>query len=154
MASVNRSIRERVIPPGDDAYLEQAWAVKERIRRSEGVLKQRRAYFEREYRLRAAYLLLSADGEDEVVAFAVVHGDGYLTLLGVAPEYRRRGLGTWLVGVVLDDYPTVTCHVRATNRAAVEFYEHLGFDVEYRIDDYYGDGTDALYLRLERGDDR
>lgn len=148
---MDRSVEERVVLPGDDACLERAWAAKERIRRSDGVLEQTRAYFEREYRRQTGYLLLSGD---EVVAFAVAHADGYLSLLGVVPEWRRRGLGTRLVEDVLDDHPAVTCHVRATNRAAVAFYAHLGFDVERRVADYYPDGTDALYLRLERGGDR
>lgn len=143
-------IVERVVPPGDDAYRKQVWTVKEQIRRSDGVLVQTRRYFYREYRQHTVYLLVAENGE-EVVAFAVIHGDGYLSLLGVVPEYRRQGLGTRLIEALLDDYPTITCHTRATNRAAVAFYEHLGFAVERRIPNYYRDDTDALYLRLERG---
>ena len=43
---------------------------------------------------------------------------------------------------------TVTCHARATNESALSFYEHVGFEVRRRIDNYYEDGGDAYYLRL------
>lgn len=142
------TIEERVVPPGNDAYLEQTWDLKQRIQNVDGVLKQGRAYFDREYRGETVYLLLVDDGR-EVVAFAVIHADGYLSLLGVAPGERRQGLGSQLIETLLEDYSTVTCHTRATNRQAIEFYDHVGFTVEERIDGYYRDGTDALYLRHE-----
>lgn len=144
---MERRAELRVVPPGDDEGLEAAWSLKERIRRSEGVLKQKRSYFERQYRGHAAHLALSAGGE--VVGFAVVQPDGYLSLLGVAPEYRRRGLGTRLLGSVLDDHPTVTCHARADNEGALSFYDRAGFVEQRRVSGYYRDGTDALYLRLD-----
>jgi len=42
----------------------------------------------------------------------------------------------------------VTCHARTTNREALQFYRHLGFEVTRRIDSYYEDGGDAYYLQL------
>jgi ribosomal-protein-alanine N-acetyltransferase len=147
---MTRSVEERSIPPGDDAHLAQAWRLKERIRRTDGVLKQTRAYFEMEYRQQTARLLLSQNGQGEVVAFAVVREDGHLTLFGVAPEYRRRGLGTQLMESLTDDYDTIILHTRATNRGATEFYRHAGFTVQRHIEDYYQDGTDAVELRFER----
>lgn len=147
---MSRGVQERIVQPGDDAYLERVWELKERIRRSDGVLKQNRGYFEREYRQQTAYLLLSGDDSNEVVAFAVIHSDGYLSLFGVARGHRRQGVGTALVESLLEDYPTVTCHTRASNQSAVAFCEHVGFDVVRRIVNYYPDGTDALFLRLAR----
>lgn len=140
---------ERIIPPGDDAYLKQAWALKEQIRLTDGVLRQNRSYFVREYRQQTAYLLLSSN-DKEVVAFAVIHEDGYLSLFGVAPEHRRQGLGSRLMETLTGDYDTITLHTRATNEGAIEFYKHAGFTVQRRMPDYYQDGTDALFLRFER----
>lgn len=88
---MTRSVEERTVPPGDDTYLEQTWELKERIRRSDRVLKQSRAYFETEYRQETVYLLLSPDNRNQVVAFAVVHADGYLSLLASTPGADGRG---------------------------------------------------------------
>lgn len=145
------NIEERVILPGDDAHLRQAWELKEQIRRTDGVLEQNRTYFVTEYSQQTAYLLLSSDRREELVAFAVIHEDGYLSLFGVAPEHRRQGLGTRLMEALTDDYSTITLHTRATNEGAVEFYKHAGFTVQRRISEYYQDGTDALFLRFESG---
>lgn len=147
---MTRNVEVRIDPPGDDAQLREAWAVKERIRRSDGVLEQTRAYFETEYRRQTAYLLLSPNGREAVVAFGVIREDGYLTLFGVAPDHRRQGLGTRPVEALTDNYDTITLHTRATNREAIEFYEHTGFSVRRRIGDYYRDGTDALEFGFER----
>ncbi|MXR20797.1 GNAT family N-acetyltransferase [Halobacterium bonnevillei] len=114
------------------------------------MLEQTRAYFETEDRRQTAYLLLSPNGRDAVVAFGVIREDGYLTLFTVAPDHRRQGLGTRLMAALTDDYDAITLHTRATNREAIEFCEHTGFSVQRRIEDYYRGGTDALELGFER----
>jgi ribosomal protein S18 acetylase RimI-like enzyme len=143
------NVTEHVIPPEDEQYLSESWVLKEQIRLTNGVLRQNRSYFVREYRQQTAYLLLSSNGEEEVVAFAVIHDDGYLSLLGVAPEHRRQRLGTRLMARLVDDYDTITLHTRATNEAAIEFYTQAGFTVPRRISEYYQDGTDAVFLRFD-----
>lgn len=147
---MTRNVEERRIPPEDDAHLAQVWELKERIRRSDGVLRQTPGYFETEYRQQTAYLLLSPNDRAEVLAFAVIHEDGYLSLFGVDPEHRRQGLGTHLIESLTADYDTISLHTRATNQGAIEFYERAGFTVQRRIEDYYQDGTDAIALRFER----
>lgn len=141
--SVN--VDSRVVSPGDDAFVDDAWALKEDIRRVDGVLKQRRRFFEDAYRRSQvdAYLV-----DDELVAFAAVRRDGYILFLAVAPEYRGEGFGKRLVADVAGEHDTVTCHARTTNEDALAFYEHLGFEIERRIDNYYEDGGDAYYLKL------
>lgn len=141
--------KERRIPPGDDAYLGRAWELKEQIRRTDGVLQQSRSYFVREYSQQTAYLLLSSNGREGVVAFAVIHEDGYLSLFGVAPEHRRQGLGTRLVETLTEYYDTITLHTRARNEGTLEFYKQAGFTIQRCISDYYQDGTDAFSLRFE-----
>lgn len=145
--SVNVDIR--VAGPGDTANIREAWRLKERIRRREGVLKQRRGFFMDAYRRATVHQLL-VDGE--VVGFSATRRDGYILFLAVHPEYRGRGFGRRLVELVDEDHATVTCHARTTNRNALEFYERLGFEVVRRVNRYYEDDGDAFYLKRGGGE--
>lgn len=136
----------RVVDRGDDAYLTEAWDLKERIRRREGVLKQRRGFFTRAYRRARVHLLVDEDGG--LLGFAATRSDGYLLFLAVDPDYRGQGFGRRLVAAIVDEHDSVTAHVRRTNDAALAFYTDLGFEVSKRINNYYEDGGDAYYLRL------
>ena len=147
--SVN--VDTRVVGPGSDEYVEDAWRLKERIRREEGVLKQRKSFFTDAYR-RSKVTLFVDDGADQpIIGFAAVRRDGYILFLAVDPEYRGENVGKRLVAEVADQHRTVTCHARTTNENALRFYEHLGFEIKRRIDNYYEDSGDAYYLKL--GDD-
>ena len=138
-----RDLEDAVVPAGRDDRLDAVWRLKERIRREDGALKQPRDHFERAYRRSRVSLLLDGDA---VVAFGVVQGGDYLSLFGVSPDHRRRGLGTRLLESILADAGTLACHTRADNRAAVGFYADRGFAVVRHIDSYYPDGTDGLLL--------
>jgi len=145
---VSVNVEKRVDPPGDAAHAEAAWALKEEIRVADGVLKQRRGFFVDAYRRADCHLLVE---DDELVGFAAARRDGYVLFLAVAPDARGRGYGERLVAEVAEENRSVSCHARTTNDAALSFYEHIGFEVIRRIDDYYEDGGDAYYLKL--GDD-
>ncbi|WP_136687971.1 GNAT family N-acetyltransferase [Halorhabdus amylolytica] len=137
---------------GDDEYVDAAWDLKERIREQEGMLRQRRRFFENAYRRSTVYLYHDRGGrESTLVGFAAVRRDGYMLFLAVAPAYRGEGFGKRLIARVLKDHDSVSCHARTTNRAAMQFYQHVGFEIVRRIDSYYEDGGDAYYLSL--GDD-
>ncbi|ELZ78532.1 GNAT family N-acetyltransferase [Haloferax larsenii] len=141
--SVN--VKIRVDGPGETAYAEEAWDLKEVIRVDEGLLKQRRGFFMDAYRRSTTYLLFE---NDTLVAFASTRRDGYILFLAVSPEARGEGHGKRLVAKVANNHPVVTCHARTTNTNALEFYKNLGFTVRRRIDGYYEDGGAAYYLRL------
>lgn len=145
--SVNIDLR--VVAPGDDTYVDDAWELKERIRMDEGFLRQRVGFFKDAYRRSTGYVLLERgpDG-DEVVGFASCRRDGYILFLAVGPEHRGEGYARRLVAAVADDHGSVTCHARTTNEAALGFYEHLGFRIVRRVENYYEDHGDAYYLRL------
>ncbi len=146
---VSVNIDTRVVGPGDNRYVGEAWQLKERIRQGEGVLKQRRGFFTDAYRRSTVYCYVTeGDDGDELVGFAAARRDGYILFLAVAPEFRGEGFGQRLVAKVADNHATVTCHARTTNENALDFYRHLGFGVVRRIDNYYEDGGDAYYLRL------
>lgn len=165
---------DRTVPPGSDERADDVWALKERIKRFDGLLVQRRPFFDAQYRQSTCYLSValgsasSIDGGvgndastrrsemrpsvEEVVGFAIVTRDGYLSLIGVDPAYRRYGIGSTLLERAVDDFPGLTCHVRATNSAALGFYADRGFVVDGCVEGYYRDGTDAY--RLVRDPDR
>jgi ribosomal protein S18 acetylase RimI-like enzyme len=144
--TVSVNVDTRIADPGSDDYLEEAWDLKEEIRRSEDVLKQRRGFFADAYRRSTVHVLVGSD--DDVVGYAAVRRDGYILFLAVAPEHRGEGFGKRLVATVVDEHDSVTCHARATNENALQFYESLGFEIKRRIENYYEDGGDAYYLKL------
>ncbi|OVE84152.1 GNAT family N-acetyltransferase [Natronolimnobius baerhuensis] len=141
--SVN--IDSRVVAPGSDDFVEDAWDLKEQINRQEGVLKQRRDFFTDAYRRSTVYCYVQ---DSDFVGFAAVRRDGYILFLAVDPDYRGNGIGKRLVARVADDHDTITCHARTSNENALQFYEHLGFEIKRRIDNYYEDSGDAYYLKL------
>ena len=150
--TVSVTVDTRLIDTGDQEFVDEAWELKERIRREEGVLKQRHGFFTDAYRRSRVHLLVDPGYEDDtVVGFAATRRDGYILFLGVHPDYRGEGFGRQLVAAVADDHGSVTCHARATNEDALSFYEHLGFEIQRRVDNYYEDNGDAYYLRLGDG---
>ena len=147
--SVN--IELRVVGRGDDNFVRDAWELKERIRRDEGVLRQRRGFFTDAYRRATVYALVEPGVEDRLVGFAATRRDGYILFLAVDPEYRGEGFGRRLVAEVADNYSSVTCHARTTNENALQFYREVGFEIQRRVDNYYEVRGDAYYLRLGDG---
>jgi len=148
---VSVNVSRRTVNPGSDEYAEAAWDLKESIRRSEGVLRQRKNFFTNAYERSTVYLYVD-ETNDNLVGFAAVRRDGYILFLAVAERYRGEGFGKRLVACVAEEYGTVTCHARTTNRDALDFYRSLGFTVERRIGNYYEDGGDAFYLQLGEND--
>jgi ribosomal protein S18 acetylase RimI-like enzyme len=145
VAVVSVTVEKRVDGPGATDHADEAWALKERIRQREGVLKQRKRFFMDAYRRATTHLLYL---DDDLVGFATVRRDGYILFLAVAPERRSEGFGRRLVAEVAEEHRTVTCHARATNELALDFYESVGFEIKRRIENYYEDNGDAYYLRL------
>jgi ribosomal protein S18 acetylase RimI-like enzyme len=142
---VSVEVETRVDEPGETTHAEEAWELKERIRQEEGVLKQRRGFFMNAYRRSRTHLLYQ-DGD--LVGFVSARRDGYILFLAVSPSVRNEGYGRRLVAEVARDHRTVTCHARTTNQRALDFYEHIGFAVARRIENYYEDGGDAYFLKL------
>ncbi|QGA82907.1 N-acetyltransferase [Halomicrobium sp. LC1Hm] len=143
--SVN--VESRIVDRGNDDHVDAAWELKERIRERDGVLRQRHGFFSDAYRRSRVYLYVDGS-RNRLIGFAAVRSDGYILFLAVDEEYRGHGFGKRLIARVSEDYGSVTCHARATNQAAISFYEHLGFECRREIDNYYEDGGDAYYLKL------
>lgn len=74
-------------------------------------------------------------------------------MLAVAPETRRRGIGTMLMERYLDESRrkgarVLTLEVRKGNHAAMEFYKRFNFEPVDVIEGYYNDGEDAYQMQL------
>jgi len=53
--------------------------------------------------------------------------NGYLSMLVVAPNYRRRGIGRALLNAVMGTNPAITWMLRAGRPEEVPFFERMGF---------------------------
>ncbi|KAL4237624.1 N-alpha-acetyltransferase 30 [Mactra antiquata] len=78
---------------------------------------------------------------------------GYIAMLAVDSEYRRKQIGSHLVlkaikAMIADDCDEVVLETEITNQAALRLYENLGFVRDKRLFRYYLNGVDALRLKL------
>lgn len=78
---------------------------------------------------------------------------GHVTAVTVAPEARRLGLATQLMGLLestaehTDDCYFVDLFVRASNKVAVEMYRRLGYSIYRQVIGYYSGEEDAYDMR-------
>jgi ribosomal-protein-alanine N-acetyltransferase len=106
---------------------------------------------------RANVVVARADGR--VAGFGIMrYGDeeAHLDLLGVAPAYRREGLGRRLVEwlekpAVLGGLTAIVLEVRRCNPGAQAFYERLGYRTLTEIAGYYQGREAAVRMRREIG---
>jgi len=81
---------------------------------------------------------------------------GYIAMLAVDTNYRRRKIGSTLVrkairAMILDEASScdeVVLETEITNTSALRLYENLGFVRDKRLFRYYLNGVDALRLKL------
>ncbi len=86
-------------------------------------------------------LLFVADLDGAVVGAVIAGFDGvrgWIYHLAVSAAHRRRGIATRLMRAAGEALRRAGCskvnlQVRATNRAVVDFYRALGFEVEDRV---------------------
>jgi ribosomal-protein-alanine N-acetyltransferase len=90
-----------------------------------------------------------------IVAFCnywLVAGEVHILAIATHPDVRGRGVGTQMLGHVLDVARRTGCtlgtlEVRRSNKPAIALYEHAGFKtVHVRVRYYQDDGEDALVM--------
>ena len=75
-------------------------------------------------------------------------GIGWVTTIGVRPEYRRRGIAQALM-IACDEamaQQVVRLSVRRSNLGAQKLYTELGYKFVEVWHNYYSDGEDALIM--------
>lgn len=92
--------------------------------------------------------------QQQLLAFAglwQILDEGHITNIAVAPQYRRRGIGEWLLRRVAVELQArngiaLTLEVRSHNQAAIALYEKLGFRNAGRRKGYYDDPPDDALI--------
>lgn len=72
-----------------------------------------------------------------------------ITGLMVDPRYQNQGIGREALTAVLDELKRINRIELVThpeNENALSLYQSLGFHIESRVEDYYGDGQPRLVL--------
>ncbi|MEO0946969.1 MAG: ribosomal protein S18-alanine N-acetyltransferase [Cyanobacteria bacterium J06641_5] len=95
-----------------------------------------------------------ADPVGVACAWAILD-EAHITLLGVRPNWRQRGLGQLLLATLLQDaqqrgLARATLEVRASNQSAIALYEKFGFRVAGDRPNYYQNPPEAALI-LWRG---
>ena len=97
---------------------------------------------------------LAKDGE-KVVGYGgmyTVLDEGYVTNIGVLPEYRRRGIGSKIVNELINfsiekSLDFISLEVRVSNQAAIELYKSFDFkEVGKRKNFYRNPAEDAFIM--------
>jgi ribosomal protein S18 acetylase RimI-like enzyme len=84
-----------------------------------------------------------------------VRGDGsvHISSVTVHPDYRRRGVARAAMRFLLELNPEaarIDLVTHPENAPALALYSSLGFVIEERLEDYYGDGEPRLMLALQQ----
>jgi ribosomal-protein-alanine N-acetyltransferase len=98
--------------------------------------------------------VLVARIHDGIAGFAIMRyggDDAHLDLLGVAPPYRREGIGRQLLEwlekcAVVSGIFKIALEVRAGNEGAQLFYQHMGYRAIDHLPGYYQGNEAALRM--------
>jgi ribosomal-protein-alanine N-acetyltransferase len=98
---------------------------------------------------------VTVDNKERLAAYMViwiVHGEGHILNIAVAPGLRRRGLAKRLLTFAIElmrekGVFEILLEVRRSNIAPIRLYEKFGFEHAHVRSRYYGD-EDALVMRL------
>jgi len=100
------------------------------------------------------YTTTVAEQNGEIAGFIIASKptDGWIYVhdVAVAATWRHKGVGRYLMAVVLDharqQHCSVHLHVQDGNEPAIQLYLSLGFEERARIKGYYPDNSDGLHM--------
>ena len=93
--------------------------------------------------------------DDKTVGYGgmyTVLDEGYVTNIGVLPEYRKNGIGTKIVNKLIDfsiekSLSFISLEVRVSNTVAINLYKKMGFEEKGARKNFYSNPTeDALIM--------
>lgn len=115
---------------------------------------------ELEKKISRFWVITDDESDEKVLAYAVFHfpaEQAHLVTFAVHPEFRRAGLGAYLIRrllqyVIRRGGTSVVLEVRKGNNAAIHLYQTLGFVVIRTLPRFYPDGEDAfsMIFQVER----
>ncbi|WP_287584864.1 ribosomal protein S18-alanine N-acetyltransferase [Candidatus Borrarchaeum sp.] len=78
---------------------------------------------------------------------------GHIISVAVHPNNRRLGIGLELINELITQLKNAGAtsfrlEVKMTNKAAREMYRKLGFNYVHILRNYYGDGKDAIVMKM------
>ena len=78
---------------------------------------------------------------------------GHIISVAVHPNKRRQGIGFSLITELIKELKnagakTLRLEVKMTNKPAREMYRKFGFNYEYVLRNYYGNGKDAILMTM------
>jgi ribosomal-protein-alanine N-acetyltransferase len=100
---------------------------------------------------------LKAVEDDAMVGFAAgdprpAEGFSWIATIGVAPQFRRRGIGRGLLRACEAQLstPRLRLSVRLSNHAAIRLYREEGYAQVDVFQNYYRDGEAAILMQKSR----
>lgn len=113
-----------------------------------------RADLEKQIELETSHFLVATvDGAVAgYMGLQVFSGEGYVTNIGVLPQYRRRGIARALINEELkNDMDFISLEVRKSNLPAISLYAKCGFEkVGVRPNFYTSPNEDAVIMTMKR----
>ena len=103
-------------------------------------------------------LILFDKNKDIIIAFSTYGLSGYISSFGVHKEYRRLGIGKYLLDTTLKSMVDhnlwkTDLHCAQLNEAAVKLYKSVGYEVYAEIENFYHfddpDGSDAYWMKMD-----
>jgi [ribosomal protein S18]-alanine N-acetyltransferase len=101
------------------------------------------------------YIACDEDDNGEILGYIAcgitLRGKGHIISLATRPDARRSGVGTLLMGSVIEHLrrkkvSSILLEVRQSNREAIRFYRKFSFAEVDRRSRYYSDGEDAIVM--------
>lgn len=144
------TIKEVMVEKQDEAIAELLRVWESSVRATHSFLSEREIGRIKEYvpeALRKTPHLLVAEEDGALVAFAGISGRK-LEMLFVAADKRGRGIGKELLQRAIDERAVNDLTVNEQNKAAIGFYERMGFKAYARSDtDEQGGPYPILHMK-------
>ncbi len=109
---------------------------------------------EREFKLPYSHRIV-VEAEGQVVGYAfvwLIKEEAFIMTLAVSPEWRRKGIGRWLLKRIVETFKdkaeVISLDVRKSNIPAIRLYRSMGFEVVKERPKFYSDGENALMMEL------